>query len=116
MEPTIYSVISIGNFKKELRNLSKKYPSILEDFQMLVNELKVDPVTGSSLGNGFYKIRLAIGSKGQGKSGGARVIANVRVVGKVVFLVTIYDKSEKETVTSKELKAYLKIISQHLNG
>jgi hypothetical protein len=55
------------------------------------------------LGKGCYKVRMRIASKGRGKSGGARLITCVRIVGNVVWLLTIYDKSEKASVTDKEL-------------
>jgi hypothetical protein len=44
------------------------------------------------LGNNFYKIRLAVSSKGKGKSGGARVITYVKLIRESVYLSTIYDK------------------------
>ena len=64
-----YQVISIDNFRKELRTLSKKYPSILEDMEAPITDLQADPVRGSSLGRGFYKVRRPITSKNSGKSG-----------------------------------------------
>jgi hypothetical protein len=48
-------------------------------------------------------VRLAITSKGKGKSGGARVITCVRIVGRKVWLLTIYDKSQKSSISDKEL-------------
>jgi hypothetical protein len=57
-----------------------------------------------------YKIRLAISSKQQGKSGGARVITVVRVINNKVFLATIFDKSERENIPAKELKEIIKQI------
>lgn len=48
---------------------------------------------------GCYKVHMAIRSKGKGKSGGARAITYVRVVNRVVVLLIIYDKSEKENIT-----------------
>ena len=77
---------------------------------MLITELQAEPARGSSLGNGFYKVRLAIASKNSGKSGGARVITNIKVINKVVYLVSIYDKSSKDTVTVKELKDFLRLL------
>jgi len=47
---------------------------------------------------------LAVSSKGKGKSGGARVITCVVIKDTEVHLLTIYDKSEKEDITAKELK------------
>lgn len=68
-----------------------------------MNELLEDPRQGSSLGKGCYKARMSIASKGKGKSGGARVITCVRVLGEVVWLLTIYDKSDQADITDKEL-------------
>lgn len=46
---------------------------------------------------------MAITSKSRGKSGGTRVITCVKVVQQNVFLLSIYDKSEKETLGDNEL-------------
>ena len=109
-QPNRYTIAIVGNFKKELKALSNKYPSMLEDVQGLVTQMEINPFIGSSPGNGFYKIRLAITSKGSGKSGGARIIANIKIINRTVYLVTIYDKSQKETVSMKELKQFVKLI------
>jgi hypothetical protein len=50
---------------------------------------------------------LAIASKGKGRSGGARVITYIQVIAQEVYLLTIYDKSEKEDLNPKELKEFL---------
>jgi hypothetical protein len=73
--------------------------------------LTSDPLQGSALGNNFYKIRLAIGSKGKGKSGGARVITYIKVVQTKVYLASIYDKSEKDAITERELQQIFSLIS-----
>ncbi|MBK6539765.1 MAG: type II toxin-antitoxin system RelE/ParE family toxin [Flavobacteriales bacterium] len=67
-----------------------------------LDNLTHDPMAGTYIGRGCYKVRMSIGSKGKGKSGGARVITYVRVINKVVVLLTMYDKSEKENITEKE--------------
>jgi hypothetical protein len=56
------------------------------------------------LGKDFYKIRLNITSKGKGKSSGARIITCVKIVHNVIYLASIFDKSEKATITDNELK------------
>jgi hypothetical protein len=53
---------------------------------------------------------MAILSKGKGKSGGARVITHLKVTSTNVYLLSIYDKSERESISHKELKALLKEI------
>jgi len=63
---------------------------------------------GKPLGNDCYKIRLAIASKGKGKRGGARVITCVKVVDSFVYLLTIYNKGEKDTISDNELLELIK--------
>lgn len=46
---------------------------------------------------------MAITSKGKGKSGGARVITYVIGPDETIFLLSVYDKSEKSNITDKEL-------------
>ena len=55
-----------------------------------------------------YKIRLAIKSKGKGKSGGARVITTVFVDEETVYLLDIYDKSEQSSISRAGLLTLLK--------
>jgi hypothetical protein len=73
--------------------------------------LTSNPEMGTSLGANVYKVRLAIASKGKGKSGGARVITLVRVVKSKVYLVSIYDKSDQETLPDKVIKELVKNIT-----
>lgn len=68
------------------------------------------PEQGKSLGNNCYKIRISIASKGKGKSGGARVITNFVVSEDTVFLLSIFDKSEKANLTDGELLELLKYV------
>ncbi len=74
--------------------------------------MEINPEQGADLGNSCYKIRLAIASKGKGKSGGARVIAHLVIEADTVYLLAIYDKSEKSTLTDDELAELLKQISE----
>jgi mRNA-degrading endonuclease RelE of RelBE toxin-antitoxin system len=99
-----YKIVSIPLFDKQAKRLSKKYPSLKVDLEKLIDSLQYNPEQGSPLGNKFYKIRLHIASKAKGKSGGARVITYVKVLNTTVYLTSIYDKSEKSTVTTKELE------------
>jgi mRNA-degrading endonuclease RelE of RelBE toxin-antitoxin system len=105
-----YKVKFISKFEKELKRLSKKYPSLKSDFAILLKSLKETPAQGTPLGNGCFKIRMAIASKGKGKSGGARVISCFKIVDETVFLLTIFDKSEQENISNKELSELLKFV------
>jgi mRNA-degrading endonuclease RelE of RelBE toxin-antitoxin system len=96
------------NFKKEAKKLSKKYPSLKAELNSLFIELETNPHLGTPLGNDIYKIRLAIGSKNKGKSGGARVMSFVMVSDTIVLLFSIYNKGDKETISDKEIEELLK--------
>lgn len=89
--------------------MQKKYPSIEKDFASLLLELQSNPFSGTPLGNNCYKIRMRIGSKSTGKSGGARVISCVKIIENRVYLVSIYDKSEKDTIDKKAIESILKL-------
>jgi mRNA-degrading endonuclease RelE of RelBE toxin-antitoxin system len=105
-----YKIVAISRFERELKRLAKKYRSLGNDLQVLHEDLQKDPEHGKPLGGGVYKIRLAIGSKGKGKSGGARVITYVKVEATTIYLLSIYDKSEVEDISDSELKACLREI------
>jgi mRNA-degrading endonuclease RelE of RelBE toxin-antitoxin system len=98
-----FKVFSSSTFEKSLKGLKKKRTSLRTDLLNLIELLKDNPFTGTSIGKDCYKIRMAITSKGKGKSGGARIITCVKVVQQNVFLLSIYDKSEKETIGDHEL-------------
>jgi len=72
--------------------------------QTLVNQLKENAALGTSLGGNVYKIRLAISSKNEGKSGGARIISYVQKLAETVYLLSIYDKADTVNIASDKLK------------
>lgn len=97
-------------FMRQFKRLSKKYKSLVNDIIVLRNELIENPDQGTDLGNGVRKVRMAIASKGKGKSGGARVLTlNVLVSEaadkelRITFL-TIYDKSEISNVSESYIE------------
>ena len=99
-----FNIYYTPEFSKQFKRLTKKHKSLPKDLAALVKQLEENPTTGISLGNNCYKIRLAISSKGKGKSGGARVITCVIVADSEVYLADIYNKSEQENISDKRLK------------
>ena len=69
-----YKIESLATFDREVKRLSKRYPSMVADIKALKTEILNNPSLGVNLGNNVRKIRMRIASKGRGKSGGARVI------------------------------------------
>ena len=102
-----YKLKVISNFNRESKRLIKKYPSLRIEIGDLGNKLIINPIQGDALGKGFYKIRLAIKSKGKGKRAGARVITYIKVVAETAYLISIYDKSEKDDISEEELNKLL---------
>lgn len=106
-----YSIETLPHFDKQLKRLSKKYKSLKEDFGKFVDMLRENPAVGADLGNGVRKVRMAISTKGKGKSHGARVITHTAIVSVedgVVTLLAIYDKAERDSITGKEIEQLLK--------
>ncbi|MBK8498686.1 MAG: type II toxin-antitoxin system RelE/ParE family toxin [Flavobacteriales bacterium] len=99
-----HRVIPTPEFEKELRPLLKRHRSLAKDLLKLEKELEERPSSGTGLGHGLYKVRLAISSKGKGKSGGARVITYVVTDDHEVYLLSIYNKSDYDTVDTKAMR------------
>jgi mRNA-degrading endonuclease RelE of RelBE toxin-antitoxin system len=98
-----YSVITIRPFDRQAKRLLKKFPSLKSDLTELVLILKENPRHGTDLGNSCFKIRIAIASKGKGKSGGARIISHFYIHEETVILLSIYDKSEQADISEKQI-------------
>jgi hypothetical protein len=76
----------------------------------LIQKLKEHASQGTALGSDYYKIRLAIKSKGKGKSGGGRIITLMKIKKETIFMHSVFDKSKQAIISDKELKELLKLI------
>lgn len=106
-----YRISTFPSFDREFKRLAKHYKSLKQDLLTLADDLLKDPEMGTSLGNNLRKVRMSITSKGKGKSGGARVITYMVLLTQVdseIKLLTIYDKSERASISDKELLDLLK--------
>jgi mRNA-degrading endonuclease RelE of RelBE toxin-antitoxin system len=102
------NISATHRFLSSAKRLAKKYASLKTDLLRLQSELLLNPKMGILIQANTYKIRLAIKSKNKGKSGGARVITyyfeeTEGQLGAELFLLTIYDKSESDTIGDAEL-------------
>ena len=98
-----YKLQLSDNFQRQAKRLIKKYPSLKNELAEFANTIVENPVQGTPLGHQCYKIRLAISSKGKGKSGGARIITHIHIAGTIVYLLAIYDKSEQNSLSNKDI-------------
>ena len=103
-------IIPTSKFSREAKRRNKKFTSFANDLAMKMAELRENPHDGESIGQSCYKVRMAIASKGKGKSGGSRLITCVKIEKERIYLLTIYDKSEREDLEDGELKILLKQI------
>ena len=95
------------DFNASAKRLAKRYPSFKDDLKAFTKSLEENPEQGTPLAGGYRKIRMAIASKNKGKSGGARVITLNCIVAEKegeVFLVKVYDKSEAESISIKDIR------------
>lgn len=99
-------------FIRKAKALKKKHLSLSDDLDKLEARLIVNPKQGTDLGGGLYKLRLAVKSKGKGKSGGYRIItylideANADTK---INMLTLYDKSDESSINKDFL---LKLINE----
>ena len=102
-----FEIIPTPEFEKSIKALAKRYKSFKSDLRVFLNSLQENPFQGVELSPGIRKIRMAITSKGKGKSGGARIITYTIVATEVegrVYLLNVYDKSDYSTVSLQILK------------
>lgn len=105
------NVLTTPDWEKDYKRLKKKYKSLPDDVTGLIRQLLITPAMGESLGAGLYKVRLAVKSKGAGKSGGFRVITYLirpQAPDTTVYLLTMYDKSEEENISKEVLEKMVK--------
>lgn len=107
-----FKVIPTERFQKEVKKIIRIYPGFKENIAALIQSLQEDAIQGAHLGHGIYKVRISIIGKASGKSYGARSIHAVFSVEREIFLLTVYDKSEKKDLTAKELKELVAFVKQ----
>lgn len=105
-----YNIIPIEKFKKDAKRLIRKYPSLKNELIELYPLLQKNPTAGTSLGHNTFKLRIAIRSKSVGKSGGARIITYVVTENKEIYLLTIYDKADLDSIDNTTLRKIVKSI------
>jgi mRNA-degrading endonuclease RelE of RelBE toxin-antitoxin system len=102
-----YKIVTTEDFYRDVKLLAKKYRSLLDDLKNFKKELLANPEMGEKLGGNTRKVRMSIASKGKGKRGGARIITCnvlINIENTKIYLLTIYDKSEQDSISSKEIE------------
>jgi mRNA-degrading endonuclease RelE of RelBE toxin-antitoxin system len=99
-------VLFTPEFKRNLRQLAKKYRRIKADVQPLLDELTQGHTAGDQIPGVRYtvfKARVKNSDSRKGKSGGYRIIYQ-RVHERLIVLVTIYSKTEQADIAPQEIR------------
>lgn len=102
-----YVISRHKDFDVSIKRLAIRYHSMADDYEDFLESLEKNPFQGIELSHGIRKIRMAIASKGRGKSGSARVITANAIVAEHegrIALLTIYDKEDASTVRLNVIK------------
>lgn len=101
-------ILTTKDFDRDFRRLEKRYRSLPDDLRGFIDDLRNQKIVGVELSPTVFKYRMAIKSKGRGKSGGARIISCeilLKEIEKVVYLLAVYDKSDRENISDTEISA-----------
>lgn len=100
------AVFYTPEFKRNIRQLAKKYRRIKTDVQPLLDALTAGQTPGDQISGVEYevfKVRMRNTDSGKGKSGGYRIIYR-RMTDGSILLITIYSKTEQADVEPKEIR------------
>lgn len=106
-----FDIIPTPDFERAFKALAKRHRSLKQDILDFTRSLQENPFQGDELSPGIRKIRMAITSKGRGKSGGARVITYTVLAAETegrVYLIDIYDKADYSTVDVKVIQQMIR--------
>jgi mRNA-degrading endonuclease RelE of RelBE toxin-antitoxin system len=115
-EPSPIQIALTPRFKKDLRELAKRYRSIRADLQSLTEQLQAGETPGDQIAGIQYKIfkvRLKNSNIQKGKSGGYRVIYYLKTDTKII-LITIYSKSDFSDVSNETIEAAIAQYEQEI--
>ena len=102
IEPSQIEIALTPRFKRDLRDLNKRYRSIRIDLQSLIEQLQTGEIPGdrvTGLEYPVFKVRLKNSNIQKGKSGGYRVVYYLKTEEKII-LTTIYSKSDFTDVSN----------------
>jgi len=105
-------VIKTAHFSKQLKPFVKKYRNISSDVARSLQEFVKE--SAQYLGAKLYKIRVRSKDLAKGKRGGFRMIVYCIKVADAIIPVTLYQKSETENITERELEYHLACIRAEL--
>ncbi len=96
-------------FNRNLRTLAKKYRSIRNDIQPVIEQLEQGELPGDQIpgvGYAVFKLRVRNSDTQKGKSGGYRLIYYVKTATGIILL-TVYAKSEQVDIAADGIQSII---------
>lgn len=96
-------------FMRNLRQLAKKYRPIREDLEPVIAQMATGGTPGDQIAgvtHEVYKARAANSDARKGKSGGYRIIYQVKPA-EAIVLITVYSKSDQTDVSAAEIRSII---------
>lgn len=106
------AVFFTQEFKRNLRQLARKYRRIKSDIEPIVTQLERGETPGDRISGVYevlYKVRARNSDSAKGKRGGYRIVYHITSE-KAIILITMYSKTEQADITADEIQ---KIIEQY---
>ncbi len=108
-----YRFIFTAWFDRDLKSLRRHHPSLRGDFESFLRTFDAEAHPVIPRTGGARKARIP--AKGRGKRGGYRMVYYL-VQGNTVWLITMYDKVQKENLSPEEEKAIHRLIQKIREG
>ena len=108
-EQSFIQVETAPTFNRNLRTLAKKYRSIRNDIQPVIEQLERGQLPGdqiSGIGYAVFKLRVRNSDVQKGKSGGYRLIYYIKTAMGIILL-TIYTKSEQADMAADDIRSII---------
>ena len=105
-ELPLIEVIVSPTFNRNLRTLAKKYRSIRNDIQPIIEQLAQGELPGdriAGVGYAVFKLRVRNSDTQKGKSSGYRLIYYVKTATGIILL-TLYTKSEQVDIAAEDIQ------------
>ncbi|MFB2936061.1 type II toxin-antitoxin system RelE/ParE family toxin [Aerosakkonemataceae cyanobacterium BLCC-F154] len=116
-EPLPIQIALTPRFRRDLRELAKRYRSIRSDLQPLIDQLQASEIPGERIAGikyQFFKVRLKNSNIQKGKSGGYRVIYYLKNEREII-LATIYSKSDISDISNEIIEEAIAQYEQEIN-
>ncbi|MBL7045111.1 MAG: hypothetical protein ISR98_00720 [Parcubacteria group bacterium] len=104
----MYQYLILPHFKKQLKQLSKKYRSLKDEIILTLENFEKSKE--QSLGNNVYKIRVKSKDINRGKNKSFRLFVHIIEVQDYVVPITIYYKGDRKDMNIKEINNHLEAI------